>query len=146
MSNQRVKINKVELQKAHEETHAAIARECARISHKPQNLQELVDYHLLSVDAETQAYLQKRGIVGFTNEVPGDQGTKIVEVKAFTPEQVNTQWTVAALEKVIEEGRAAQKLLQELRANCNHFVFADSAGFPYDNRTCRICREYMGTV
>lgn len=84
--------------------------------------------------------------IGFTNQVPGDETTALVEVFDLTAEQVRLNVEGARLRLAIELGRTAERELSQLMKNCNHHVFEDEPGFPYDSRHCVICGASMGLV
>lgn len=88
----------------------------------------------------------KKKPVGYTNVVPGNESTPLVEVLAFTAEQEDVRRRLISLVAKIAEGEQAYRDVQKLRAKCTHHVFNDRPGFPYDTRHCSICGAAMGLL
>ena len=89
---------------------------------------------------------KKRKPVGYTNEVVGDQTTKVVPVYEFTTQHQSIIAAAEQLNDAIANGFDAQRKLNELRRACKHEVFDDIEGFPNDQRYCKVCGKYLGGV
>lgn len=82
--------------------------------------------------------------VGYTNLIPGDERTCIVEVMEYNEGHLSIQKRVRELEAEILAGRTAERHLAAIMESCKHEIFHDKEGFPYDTRYCNICGAQMG--
>jgi len=83
---------------------------------------------------------------GYTNKIPGDQSTPIVEVTEYSEGHLSIQKRARELEATIRAGEKAERDLSALIEACKHEIFHDRQGFPYDVRYCNICGASMGLV
>jgi hypothetical protein len=104
-------------------------------------------------------------IIGYRNEVYGDETTECIEVHQLDDDELLIQALLAKIEpelamlerrryepalklKPSEIGRLAEleAMEQEVKSNCRHRVFLDEGGFGPYTRTCQVCGSFMGTV
>ena len=83
--------------------------------------------------------------IGYKNIRPGDQ-SKPQPVFQLTTEQKALQATIGKLTAVIRLGKDAEAKREALRESCQHEVFRDERGHPYDYRYCVLCGTPMGHV
>lgn len=50
------------------------------------------------------------------------------------------------LRAIVKLGDDAITTIREIQAHCPHHYFRDTAGFPYDIRTCAVCGAHMGQL
>jgi hypothetical protein len=73
---------------------------------------------------------------------PNGDKSVVQPVFHFTSEQM-------AMQRIQREALETEGRLSVLRrklATCQHEVFADEEGVPYNTRDCMLCGKYMGTV
>lgn len=87
---------------------------------------------------------QGKKIIGYQN--PNGDAGKVEPVHALTKPERKRKGNASSLRYVIEAGERAEKKLHDLRTKCDHRVFKDSPGVPYNLRNCCICGAGMGTV
>lgn len=103
-------------------------------------------------------------VIGYRNEVYGDERTECIEVYELDNHEILIQALLKETRKQIEpllnkkhggslmtpkeKGRLAelQAVEGELISDCKHRVFLDEGGFSYYTRTCQVCGSFMGTV
>lgn len=84
-------------------------------------------------------------IVGYQN--PNNDQGKIEPVYQLTKDERQRKSIVAALKHTIEAGERAKKKLGDIRGGkCNHRVFKDFPGAPYNIRECCLCGSHLGLV
>jgi len=81
----------------------------------------------------------------YRSKVLGDERTE--PIKAVLPAEAED--TVAELERlreIVRQGDVAITTIRQIQADCPHHYFRDTAGFPYDSRTCAVCGAHMGML
>lgn len=83
-------------------------------------------------------------IIGYRDE------TNPQPVTELTPAQEERRAELSTLSKEVHDVRNNLQLLElrraVLRKTCDHPVFTDQEGFPYDHRHCVVCGASMGQL
>jgi hypothetical protein len=89
-------------------------------------------------------------IIGYRNEVPGDETTPVVECYGMTTAEQSYHAAADILRETTKDLRAQLKKAEEaqmaLFESCAHHLFIDTAGFTYSTRRCVICGCDLGLV
>ena len=82
----------------------------------------------------------------YRSTVPGDETTPLIPVEVLPPIELALFKRIEKLKQLIDEADAAKDEIRRLRSKCSHHYFYDTAGFPYDTRTCAACGAHMGLL
>jgi len=82
----------------------------------------------------------------YRSTVMGNEMTPLVKVECLPPAELAVCHRIADLGVVIAEARLAESEITQLRKDCKHHYFSDTAGFLYDLRHCVVCGAHMGLV
>jgi hypothetical protein len=81
----------------------------------------------------------------YRSKVLGDERTEPI-LAVLPAADADMVEELKRLRAIVKLGDDAITTIRAIQANCKHHYFRDTAGFPYDVRTCAVCGASMGQV
>jgi hypothetical protein len=88
-------------------------------------------------------------VTAYRNLIPGDQTSEVIPAILIGDERVtkfNADSLGRGIDRIKRDLKDREDELAAIQAKCQHHVFEDTAGFPYDVRHCHLCGKYMGQL